>query len=222
MNTFVPYADKSAAKRGFGRSFKDLASSVNDYLEQVEGKWGFYKTEAGAAVIHPRAVDVDLGVLNDMTKPVVATAAAAAPSLASALAEGDDDEDEGGFAPLDGPSPSVFGRFAAAQLTASPIGPTPAAAPARPAFAASKIEKDRPEQNGVKRPSAGTICARVWDIASTMSDGGIAHSDGFSTRPVATLSEVVKAAEAFGINKFTARTQYARWRVFHGITGRAA
>ena len=111
------------------------------------------------------------------------------------------------------PSPDAFANFALGQLTA--VRQSNAMQERTPVVA--KIEKNRPENNGVKRPSAGTVCAAVWDTAATLST--LSESGGNHTK-VATLSEVTKACEAKGINKFTARTQYARWRVFNGITGR--
>lgn len=108
----------------------------------------------------------------------------------------------------------AFSAFANAQLTSRP---QPTIEPAKALPNNSRIERNREEANGVKRPSAGTLCAQVWDIATLLSNG-----DEKPKTKIATLSEVVKHAESKGINKFTARTQYARWRVFHGITGRNA
>lgn len=111
------------------------------------------------------------------------------------------------------PAPDAFSAFAHAQLTARPQ-PT-STVPAARANPDRPVEKNREEANGVKRPSSGTLCAQVWDIATQLSNG-----DEKPSTKVAKLSEVVKAATDKGINQFTARTQYARWRVFHGIVGR--
>lgn len=37
------------------------------------------------------------------------------------------------------------------------VAPQPTAPPTR-----SKVQKERPEKNGIKKPSDGTICARIW------------------------------------------------------------
>lgn len=107
----------------------------------------------------------------------------------------------------------AFSAFANSQLTSRP---QPNIEPAKATSNYSRVERNRDEANGVKRPSAGTLCAQVWDIATQLSNG-----DEKPTTKVAKLSEVVKAAVAKGINQYTARTQYARWRVFHGVTGRS-
>lgn len=207
MNTFVSYKDKSSAKRGFGRAFKDHQDAilnVDSYLAQEEGQWGFYKSPMGMPVLTSNQVPeapADLNVLNDMApkSPVIADQALEA-------AKEEESEDE----PAD-PAASAFGAFALGQLTSN--GQAADKQPAAASTSSKPIERNREESNGVKRPSAGTACAHVWDIAT-----GLSNANGESKVP--RLSEVVKAAEAVGLNKFTARTQYARWRVFHGITGR--
>lgn len=205
-NIFTAYGDKSGAKRGFGRTFKDDTLNVDSYLDKVDGKWGFYKDADGKPVLTnqaPEAKPADLNVLNDMAP---AGAVVADQALEAAKEEITED--------TDGPVVhDAFSNFAMAQLTAGTQAAAPAPAPAAAASNVGKIQKDRAESNGVKRPSEGTVCAAVWDIATGLSNPG-------EENRVAKLSEVVKAAEAAGINKFTARTQYARWRVFHGVTGR--
>lgn len=77
--------------------------------------------------------------------------------------------------------------------------PAPAAAPA--------VVKDA--QNGITRPSEGTVTRRVWDLA-----------DGISTthqRP-ALREEVMAAGLAEGINRGTIATQYARWTTYYGVS----
>lgn len=113
------------------------------------------------------------------------------------------------------PAPDAFSKFAIAQLTGTAVPPVVAPAPVVPVVKTERteIQKNRTENNGVKRPSVGTICWNVWEIASGLSNEG-------NESKTPSLDKVVKAAEAVGINKFTARTQYARWRVFHGLIGR--
>lgn len=202
--TFTAYNDKSSAKRGLVRKFpeyKDAPEQALAFLTQADGKWGFYSDEGGLK----RTPEMNAA-------EQAAEAIRPDPELAAAL--GQHDEEGNDVAPS--PTPAAFGSFALAQLTA-PKAPDTTAMPVRP-VAVAKIEKNRPESNGVKRPSAGTICAQVWDIAASMSNISESGRDNSGSTP--TLSQVVKAAESVGINKFTARTQYARWRVFHGITGR--
>jgi hypothetical protein len=202
-NTFVPYGDKSGAKRGFARAFPKL-ENVDNYLDKVEGKWGFYKTADGEAVLTNVVPEerAELSVTNEMSSG--ATALGTYDSSPDGNDLDDEEEDE---SDTPAPAPDAFSNFAFSQLTSRPQ-PDATETAARPVVA-PKIEKNRPEANGVKRPSVGTLCAQVWEIATSLSK-----------ERTATLSEVTKAAESQGINKFTARTQYARWRVFHGITGR--
>ena len=76
---------------------------------------------------------------------------------------------------------------------------------------ASKEANKMPEQNGIRRPKPETETGKVWALADNIS-----ASLGQPT-PIANLLEQGQAA---GLNDSTIRTQYARWRAFHGITGR--
>ena len=86
-------------------------------------------------------------------------------------------------------------------------------APAAPKKQAEKtgktVEQNRPEQNGVKRPSAGSTCAIIWDTCDRITSEQV-HT--------CTSAELFNALQ--GYNECTLRTQYARWRQFNGITGR--
>lgn len=71
------------------------------------------------------------------------------------------------------------------------------------------IDQNRPEQNGLKRPSAGSTCAIIWDTCDRITS---------ETEHTCTSAELFNALQ--GYNECTLRTQYARWRQFNGITGR--
>ena len=71
------------------------------------------------------------------------------------------------------------------------------------------VEQNRPEQNGLKRPSAGSTCAIIWDTCDRITN---------ETEHTCTSAELFNALQ--GYNECTLRTQYARWRQFNGITGR--
>ena len=75
------------------------------------------------------------------------------------------------------------------------------------------IEKDRPEQNGVKRPSAGGLCRAVWDACW-------AHQE--ATGEVPTAKQVKEIAVANGWNPNNASIEYYQWRKYNGISGRVA
>ena len=71
------------------------------------------------------------------------------------------------------------------------------------------VEQNRPEQNGLKRPSSGSTCAIIWDTCDRITN---------ETEHTCTSAELFNALQ--GYNECTLRTQYARWRQFNGITGR--
>lgn len=74
----------------------------------------------------------------------------------------------------------------------------------------NKIEKNRPEQNGMKYPSAGTKTRVIWDLCDAM-----AKELG---RPL-KISEL-RERVAQGTNENMMKSQYSYWRKFHNITGR--
>jgi hypothetical protein len=69
-----------------------------------------------------------------------------------------------------------------------------------------KIEADRPEQNGVKRPSAGGKCRGIWDML-----------DGIGVDATAKQARETGAGR---FDKTTIMVQFYRWRKFNGIEGR--
>lgn len=93
------------------------------------------------------------------------------------------------------------------------ISPAPSPAPQREKRSNYTIEKNRPEQNGIKRPSAGGKCREVWDECDQMRD---AMNGGTPT------SEMIrKLSEDKGWNKNNTMIEFYQWRKFNGITGRA-
>lgn len=66
----------------------------------------------------------------------------------------------------------------------------------------------RIEQNGVKRPKAGGLCAAVWDYLD-------AHNEG------ATAKNIRVVAEQNGWNLNNAQIEFYQWRKFNGISGRS-
>lgn len=90
--------------------------------------------------------------------------------------------------------------------------PPPAPAPAvKSKSAGTKIQKDREERNGVKRPSAGTICAAIWDALDNLRIGG----EGGSYMP--TFKDLKKLQDQYSWQRNTAVTQYQRWKEFHDL-----
>lgn len=71
-----------------------------------------------------------------------------------------------------------------------------------------KIQKNRHEKNGIKRPSAGGICARLWDIFEKhYSDTGMI----LTPKPAKEIS----AKE--GLDPTTTTVQLYRWRDYMGF-----
>ena len=78
----------------------------------------------------------------------------------------------------------------------------------REAAKAAKVV--RAVANGVTRPADGTSTARIWQIADEISA---------AAKAPASRADVLKVAEAEGLNTATCATQYGRWRVFNGLKG---
>lgn len=102
----------------------------------------------------------------------------------------------------------LCGIIAGTVTVQEPAAPAPKAEPKTTGLI---IEKNRPEQNGVKRPSAGGLCRAVWDACW-------AHQEITGTPP--TAKEVKAIAETNGWNLNNASIEYYQWRKFNGITGR--
>lgn len=207
--------EKSNSKRFLLKTCKLDEALLDQYMTQVMGKWGTYLDSEGK----PVPVAVAEGGKPFGTEQVVDTKLTDADI--HAMAHASMDAPEGNDADEEAPAPSAdaFSNFALAQLTA----PSNSAAPAdqqagrtsRESSTANglKIEKNRPSQNGITRPSQGTTCHAVWTLCEKMT------ADLGRTVP---LSALVEAAKGHEINQFTARTQYACWRKFNGIVGHLA
>ena len=74
-----------------------------------------------------------------------------------------------------------------------------------------KIEKERPTANGVKMPSAGTLCRAVWDELQRAVDAGTPH----------TVKTIKEFAPSQGWNVNNAAIEFYNWRKFKGISGRS-
>lgn len=174
--------DKHNVKRFLTKTCGIDAANVEEYLTQVDGKWGTWVDADKKPVRHA-----------DAAAPVAAPAPAPAPA-----AEEPADEAEVRAA-------NAFGAFALGQL-AGDASSRPAAAPAaRPANSTGlKIQKDRPEQNGVRRQSAGSVGDKLWAIYDAVG------SD-------ITLEQAKAAAVAAGLSATSAAIALYNWRKFNGI-----
>jgi membrane protein involved in colicin uptake len=73
----------------------------------------------------------------------------------------------------------------------------------------AKADAKQPSQNDITRPKADTVTGKCWASFDSISA---------KTGVPATIGDAIK--DLPGTAEATVRTQYARWRKFHGITGR--
>lgn len=74
-----------------------------------------------------------------------------------------------------------------------------------------KIEANREERNGIKRPSVGGVCRAVWDECDAYME-----ANGKSPKP----SNLKDKAVAEGWNLNNVSIELYQWRKFNGISGR--
>lgn len=104
--------------------------------------------------------------------------------------------------------PKIHPEVAAAEATMPPEVLATKVEAVPPVEAGKRrIEKDREERNGVKRPSIGGACRAVWDFC-----------DAAEGTP--SVKAVKAEAEARGWNVNNASIEYYQWRKFMGIRGR--
>jgi len=77
-----------------------------------------------------------------------------------------------------------------------------------------KIQQGRAVQNGVTRPSAGGLCAAVWQICDEL------YKRNNNACP--PIGAVRAAGQAKNLNPNNVQIEYYVWRKFMGIAGRQA
>lgn len=85
---------------------------------------------------------------------------------------------------------------------------SPASVSSNNASTGKKIQKDRPEQNGVRRPSEGTICAEIWQALDNARA---------SSKTVPSFKDLKALQATHGWARNTAVTQYQRWKEFNDL-----
>lgn len=78
---------------------------------------------------------------------------------------------------------------------------------------AEREAKKEPEQNGVRKPGAGTLCRAAWDIFDAVS------AELGQTAPI---SYILPVTNTKGLNEANVKAEYARWKKYMGITGRVS
>lgn len=76
-----------------------------------------------------------------------------------------------------------------------------------------KIEKNREERNGVKRPSVGGKCRAIWDALDELQ-AELEEGETVTSKMVQDL------AKDEGWNKNNASIEFYNWRKFNGVKGR--
>ena len=66
-------------------------------------------------------------------------------------------------------------------------------------------------QNGIRRPKPEGKCGQAWAIFDAVSA---------KNGSPASIGESMEIAKADGQNEANVRAEYARWRKFHGLSGR--
>lgn len=204
---FKAYSAKSKAKRALLAKIADANPDLYLFLgaNGDEMQWGFDTDEQGNPVL-ASAGEASPTLEQPTAHPACSGGALVTTAEPSEPASEDEPAWEGLDEPKAAPNPW-------AQLTGSHTVPESARNVQKGPRVAqeSKIEKNRPEQNGVKRPSEGTICRHIWDTMQVRLDGG-----DMPTLPQAR--EQLRDRE--GLDNTTVTVQYYRWRKYNGIKGR--
>lgn len=179
---------QAAARREYGADYATIVT-----IDEFEEKW--YISEIAAEV------------KEEVEEPDDHCADQAAPASEPQPAESTATDEPESAAPA-GLLGALCGQLSGTVTITPPAQPAPKAEPKTTGLI---IEKNRPEQNGVKRPSAGGLCRAVWDACW-------AHQETTGLPP--TAKEVKALAEANSWNPNNASIEYYQWRKFNGITGR--
>lgn len=185
---------QAAARRVYGAEYATLVT-----IDELDEKW--YVSEI---VEEPQTDAEKDAIVADQETPDVTMEPATNAEPSDATTSTDEPDNVAPAGLLAG----LCGIIAGTVTVQEPDAPAPKAEPKTTGLI---IEKNRPEQNGVKRPSAGGMCRAVWDACW-------AHQAATSTPP--TAKEVKAIAETNGWNQNNASIEYYQWRKFNGITGR--
>lgn len=224
MSTFKAFSSKSNARRGIAAAHKAAgwdtvgAEHLESLLSQdAEGKWGFNPDMVvvpATPVAEPVVETVAAAPVAPATTPNAFTLAARKPAAAPvADVQPELALEEAAETPVD--TTGAFGALAA-SLQTTPLAPRTqaAAAAASTDRGGYKVEKDRPKQNGVARPSKDGKCRQVWDLCDALREAG---------KGVPPEAKVLRAqSEANGWNLNNTMIEFYQWRKFNGIKGRAA
>lgn len=188
---FKSFGAKGFAKGAARKLCEAAGLQVNDELiVQEDGKWGFY--------LH---VEDNVPVGKPLTEQQECDEAR------EAFPEGSDEVSANAFGAM-GTVANPFGGMIG-QIT----GERTQAPVVRSSTSGYKIEKDREERNGIRKPSAGTTCRAIWDELDNLS----ADLPGNQVVPI---KQWKARASELGFDPTTTTIQYYKWRNFQGVVGR--
>jgi hypothetical protein len=216
----TPFTFKAQAKSNAKRFLVQTCKLENfeDYLTQDgDGQWGTYMRD-GAPVPHATVrgeMEAKVAALAAEVASIAPAPAAPVPAPAPASLE-----EEVALIAGNDTAAAAFGALAFGQLTASTnTTPAPVAGTTAPRSAARegatptsglKIQRDRPEQNGIRRQSAGSVGDKLWALYDKIG-------------PTCTLEQAKQAATDAGLSTTSAAIALYNWRKFNGIaSGRTA
>ena len=105
----------------------------------------------------------------------------------------------------------VDGKEVGNKTKPAPAKRTDAPAVPRVSRKGYKIQKEREERNGVKRPSEGTVCGAVW----------AAFDDIMAKNGEVKAAELPALADENNWNRTNVSCEFYVWRKFMGIHGRS-
>jgi hypothetical protein len=77
---------------------------------------------------------------------------------------------------------------------------------------AAKVDPQPIKQNGVRRPSPGTLCGKAWDIFERLSKKGNPPD----------IKKALEEAKKKNLNPGNVKAEYYAFRRYHGISGKQA
>lgn len=108
----------------------------------------------------------------------------------------------------------AFQEAVAALASSMGVDPAQFISPAPGKVKAARADKQ--QRNGITRPATGTATGTIWDFADQIS----AKKAETNPSAFASIAELRQVPELRQTNEHTLKTQYARWRSYHGLKGR--
>lgn len=184
------FSDKSKAKsRGLSKIGEKALAAADELLFKGEdGRWGYNveqaeAIEAGDEIAKPVIKNGFANLLNQVAPAIPANA-----TVTTHSSDGKKKVVENGVVKHDDK-------------------PAPAPQPRGASNKGYKIEKDRVRQNGVTRPSTGTLCGQVWAVLDSM--------------PGVSSKDLQAIADEHNWNRNNVSCEFYNWRKFNGISGRS-